>query len=313
VSQRKLVVGTRGSALALWQTEHVVERLRAVARDLQVEVRTIQTLGDEVRDRALARVGGKGLFVKEIEAALLAEEIDLAVHSLKDMPTQLPEGLSLAAILERADPRDALVVADGTGDLESLPPGARVGTSSLRRQAQLLALRPDLRVVDVRGNVDTRLRKLRDGQADALILATAGLVRLGRAEAIGQILPAGRMLPAVGQGALCVEVRSDDERTRALVGQLDHRATRQATDAERAFLRRLEGGCQVPIGAYAEVSGGTLHLRGLVASVDGSRLLRDEIRGPAGQGVRLGVELAEQLLAAGAAALLQEIERGQGA
>jgi hydroxymethylbilane synthase len=188
-----------------------------------------------------------------------------------------------------------------------------VGTSSLRRQAQLLALRPDLRVVDVRGNVDTRLRKLRDGQADALILATAGLVRLGRAEAIGQILPAGRMLPAVGQGALCVEVRSDDERTRALVGQLDHRATRQATDAERAFLRRLEGGCQVPIGAYAEVSGGTLHLRGLVASLDGSRLLRDEIRGPAGQGVRLGVELAEQLLAAGAAALLQEIERGQGA
>ena len=311
MSQHKLMVGTRGSALALWQTGHVVERLQALAPDLQVEVKTIQTLGDEVRDRALARVGGKGLFVKEIEAALLAEEIDLAVHSLKDMPTELPEGLCLAAILERADPHDALVVAEGPGHLEGLPPGARVGTSSLRRQAQLLALRPDLRVVDVRGNVDTRLRKLRDGQADALLLAAAGLVRLGRAEAIGQILPADRMLPAVGQGALCVEVRSNDERTQALVGQLDHRATHQATDAERAFLRRLEGGCQVPIGAYAEVSAGTLYLRGLVASLDGSRLLRDEIHGPAGHAALLGTELAEKLLAAGAGALLAEIERNQ--
>lgn len=311
MSQHKLVVGTRGSALALWQTDHVVERLQSLAPDLQVEVRTIQTLGDEVRDRALARVGGKGLFVKEIEAALLAEEIDLAVHSLKDMPTELPQALALGAILERADPHDALVVGDGAADLEDLPPGARVGTSSLRRQAQLLALRPDLRVMDVRGNVDTRLRKLRDGQYDALILAAAGLVRLGRADAISQILPVDRMLPAVGQGALCVEVRTADERTQSLVGRLDHQATRQATDAERAFLRRLEGGCQVPIGAYAEVSAGRLHLRGLVSSLDGARLLRDEIQGPAGGAARLGTELAEQLLAAGAAALLQEIERNQ--
>jgi hydroxymethylbilane synthase len=311
VTHQKLVVGTRGSALALWQTDHVVERLQSVAPGLQVEVKTIKTLGDEVRDRALAQVGGKGLFVKEIEAALLAEEIDLAVHSLKDMPTRLPEALSLAAILERADPRDALVAADGVADLDDLPRGARVGTSSLRRQAQLLALRPDLRVVDVRGNVDTRLRKLREGQSDALILAAAGLIRLGRAEAIGQILPVDRMLPAVGQGALCVEVRTADERTQSLVSRLDHLATRQATDAERAFLRRLEGGCQVPIGAYAEVSDGHLHLRGLVASLDGSRLLRDEIRGPAEEAVCLGVELADQLLAAGAAALLQEIERSQ--
>ena len=313
MTKQKLVVGTRGSALALWQTDHVVERLRSLVPGLQIEIRSIKTLGDEVRDRALAQVGGKGLFVKEIEAALLAEEIDLAVHSLKDMPTQLPEALSLAAILERADPHDALVVADGAADLDSLPAGARVGTSSLRRQAQLLALRPDLRVVDVRGNVDTRLRKLRDGQADALILAAAGLIRLGRSEAIGQILPVHRFLPAVGQGALCVEVRTADERTRDLVARLDHLATRQATDAERACLRRLEGGCQVPIGAYAEVTGGLLHLRGLVASLDGSRLLRDEIRGPAGEAARLGAELAGRLLASGAAALLQEIERSQTA
>ncbi|MCL7454175.1 MAG: hydroxymethylbilane synthase [Anaerolineae bacterium] len=311
MTRQKLVVGTRGSALALWQTGHVVQGLRAVAPGLQVEIQTIKTLGDEVRDRALAQVGGKGLFVKEIEAALLAGEIDLAVHSLKDMPTQLPEALSLGAILERADPRDALVVAGEACDVDGLPAGARVGTSSLRRQAQLLAARPDLQVLDVRGNVDTRLRKLREGQYDGLILAAAGLARLGHSEAIGQVLPPERMLPAVGQGALCVEVRAADRTTQDLVAQLDHLPTRQATGAERAFLRRLEGGCQVPIGAYAQVSGDLLHLRGLVASLDGSRLLRDEIHGPADEAASLGAELADRLLAAGAAALLQEIERSQ--
>ncbi|MGC9333887.1 MAG: hydroxymethylbilane synthase [Anaerolineae bacterium] len=311
MTQQKLVVGTRGSALALWQTDHVVEQLQALNPDLQVEVRTIKTLGDQVRDRALAQVGSKGLFVKEIEAALLAGEIDLAVHSLKDMPTQLPPALSLGAILERADPRDALVVRGEAAELDQLPEGALVGTSSLRRRAQLLAIRPDLRVQDIRGNVDTRLRKLREGQYDALILAAAGLVRLGHSEAISQLLPVERMLPAVGQGALCAEVRAADQSTSALVAQLDHLPTHQEADAERAFLRRLGGGCQVPIGAYAQVSGANLYLRGLVASLDGTKIVRDEIQGAASEAAHLGTILAGRLLAAGATVLLEEIERTQ--
>ncbi|MFZ5915706.1 MAG: hydroxymethylbilane synthase [Chloroflexota bacterium] len=305
-----LVIGTRGSTLALWQTQYVVERLRAITPDLDIRVKTIQTQGDLVRDRALSEVGGKGLFVKEIENALLSAEIDLAVHSLKDMPTEQPRGLTLGAILERADPRDALVVRAGGQDLSSLPAGARVGTSSLRRRAQLLAARPDLRVLDLRGNVDTRLRKLREGQYDAIVLAVAGLVRLGHAQAIGQVLPLDLMLPAVGQGALCVEVRADDDAVRALVAALDHAPTRWATAAERSFLRRLEGGCQVPIGAYAQVDEGQLDLRGLVAALDGVRLARDAIHGPATEAERLGVALAERLLAIGGADILAEVRRG---
>jgi len=255
----RVVIGTRGSALALWQTRYVGGRLRAAAPDLDVQIKIIQTRGDLVRDRALSQVGGKGLFVKEIENALLTGEIDLAVHSLKDMPTEQPEGLSLGSILERAEPRDALVVRGGAGGLEGLPSGARVGTSSLRRRAQLLAVRPDLQLLDLRGNVDTRLRKLREGQYDAVVLAVAGLVRLGYADAINQVLPLDLMLPAPGQGALCIEVRADDGSTQDLIAALDHPPTRWAAQAERAFLRRLEGGCQVPIGAYAEVSGDLLH------------------------------------------------------
>ncbi len=308
--KQKLVVGTRGSALALWQTEHVVERLRAITPDLDVKVRTIKTQGDLVRDRALSQVGGEGLFVKEIENALLAGEIDLAMHSLKDMPTEQPEELILGAVLKRADPRDALVARDGVGNFAVLPLGARMGTSSLRRRAQLLAARPDLQVADLRGNVDTRLRKLCAGDYDAVVLAAAGLIRLGHADAIGEILPVDLMLPAVGQGALCVEVRADDEATRALIAPLDHLVTRQVTQAERAFLRCLKGGCQVPIGAYGEVSDGQLHLRGLVASLDGSRVVRDETRGPATEAAQLGTELAEQVLDAGGKTILEEIRRG---
>ena len=306
----RVVVGTRGSALALWQAGHVVGRLQAIAPEVQVVVKTIETQGDLVRDRALSEVGGKGLFVKEIELALLRGEIDLAVHSLKDMPTGQPEGLVLGAVMERAEPRDALVVHGGKGKLSALPPGSRVGTSSLRRRAQLLAARPDLRVLDLRGNVDTRLRKLADGQYDAVVLAAAGLVRLGHGDAISQVLDVEAMLPAVGQGALCVEVRAGDSKTRALIEALDHPATRQATRAERAFLRRLEGGCQVPIGAYAEVRGEQLHLRGLVAALDGSCLVRDGIHGPASGGDELGTELAERVLAAGGAQILEEVRRG---
>jgi len=307
-----LVAGTRGSTLALWQTRQVADRLQAASPGLEVQIRIIRTRGDAVADRPLSQVGGKGLFVTEIEDALAAGEIDLAVHSLKDMPTEQPEGLVLGAILERADARDALVVRGGAGDLWSLPAGARVGTSSLRRQAQLLAARPDLQTLDLRGNVDTRLRKLREGRYDAIVLAGAGLERLGLAGAISQILPLDVVLPAVGQGALCVEVRAGDAATRGLVAALDHAATRRAAGAERALLRRLEGGCQVPVGAYARPEGGELVLQGLVAAPDGTRLVRDEIRGPAAGAEELGTDLAGRLLAAGGAAILEELRRAHG-
>ena len=307
--KQKLVVGTRGSALALWQTEHVIQRLKTAAPALAIEVKTITTEGDVKRDRPLSQVGGKGLFVKEIEQALLTGEIDLAVHSLKDMPTGQPQGLTIGAVLERADPRDALVTQEVGGGLAALAAEARVGTSSLRRRAQLLAARPELQVFELRGNVDTRLRKLRAGEYDAVVLAAAGLIRLGYANAIGQTLPVDVMLPAAGQGALCVEVRVGDEATAAMTAVLDHPRTSQATQAERALLRRLEGGCQVPVGAYAEVADDQVHLRGLVASLDGTRLVRDEITGPAAAGGQLGTELAEHLLAAGADAILEEIRR----
>ena len=305
----RVVIGTRGSTLALWQTQYVAEQLGAAKPCIEFQIKTIQTRGDLIRDRALSQVGGKGLFVKEIENALASGKIDLAVHSLKDMPTEQPQGLTLGAILERADPRDALVVRGGTGDLDSLPPGARVGTSSLRRRAQLLAARPDLRVLDLRGNVDTRLRNLHEGRYDAVVLAVVGLVRLGHADAIGHALPVDLMLPAVGQGALCVEVRGDDNATQSLISLLDHLPTRWATLAERAFLRRLEGGCQVPIGAFAQVDDGQIRLRGLVAALDGSRLVRDEIRGPAEQAETLGSDLAERLLAVGGEGILEEVRR----
>jgi hydroxymethylbilane synthase len=310
MSTEKLTIGTRGSSLALWQTDHVAELLQRSQPSLEIEIQIIKTRGDLVRDRALSQVGGKGLFVKEIEQALFAGEIDLAVHSLKDMPTEQPEGLVLGAILERAEAHDALVVRGQEQTLATLPPGARIGTSSLRRRSQILASRSDLQVLDLRGNVDTRLRKLREGQYEAVVLAAAGLVRLGHAQAISQILPAEVMLPAVGQGALCVEARIGDEVVGPLLSRLDHLATRQATQAERSFLQRLEGGCQVPIAAFAEAHGDQLYLRGLVASLDGRRLVRDEIRGPASDADQMGRELAERILTAGGRAVLEEIELG---
>jgi hydroxymethylbilane synthase len=309
MSKHALTIGTRGSTLALWQAGHIKERLQTGNPNLRLQLRKVKTRGDLVRDRALSQVGGRGLFVKEIENALLDREIDLAVHSLKDMPTELPGELSLGAILERADARDALVFRGGQQELSELPNGARVGTSSLRRRAQLLSERADLEILDLRGNVDTRLRKLYAGEYDAVVLAAAGLQRLGHAEAIGQSLPVEVMLPAVGQGALCVEVRAEDEDVRRLLAPLDHPPTRQAARAERAFLHRLEGGCQVPIAAYGQVDGNQLRLRGLVASPDGSRLVKDEFRGPANEAVRLGTELAEQLLDSGAREILEEIRR----
>ncbi len=293
-------IGSRGSALALWQAEHVKTRLAAIGHDAQI--RAITTTGDRVLDRRLENVGGKGAFLKEIEEALLAGDVDLAVHSLKDVPTQLPEGLRLCAYLERADPRDALVSGGGRL-LRELPAGARLGTTSLRRQAQIKALRPDLAVEDMRGNVDTRLRKLREGRFDAILLAIAGLIRLGRRDEVTEALDPATLLPAPGQGAIALECRDEDTAVAGAVAPLGHAATAHAVTAERAFLAALGGGCNVPLGAYAEADGAAgLWLRALVARPDGSAVVRGERRGEAPE--PLGRALAEDLLARGAGDLI---------
>ncbi|MFO0747612.1 MAG: hydroxymethylbilane synthase [Myxococcota bacterium] len=307
----KLRIGSRGSKLALWQAEHIRDRLAAFPGVDEVTLTIIKTTGDRVQDVALSQVGGKGLFTKEIEEALLAKTIDLAVHSMKDMPSQLPAGLVLAAVPERADPRDAWIVPHGGPSIgwDDLPAGAVVGTSSLRRAAQLRALRPDLSIVALRGNVDTRLRKLDEGVDGmrAIVLACAGLRRLGWGDRIDRAIPIDVMLPAVGQGALAIEARGDDGAVLdLLVEALDHAPTQLETLAERAFLARLEGGCQVPIAGHAtlDASGASLHLRGFVGREDGSAVVRGEIHGVASRAPALGEELAERLLAQGARALL---------
>jgi hydroxymethylbilane synthase len=294
-----LRIGSRGSALALWQAEHVKSRLQGLGHTVEVVV--ITTTGDRVQDRRLESVGGKGAFLKEIEEALAAHEVDLAVHSLKDVPTALPDGLRLVAILERADPRDVLL--SGGARLDALPPGARVGTTSLRRRAQVRARRPDLDVQDLRGNVDTRIRRLREGAFDAILLARAGLVRLGRADEATEVLAPEVVLPAPGQGAIAIECRADDRKTSEAVSALDHAETARAVTAERAFLAALHGGCNVPLGAYAEPDPLGLRLRGLVAREDGTRVLRGERRGSNAEA--LGRALADELLAQGAAELLR--------
>jgi hydroxymethylbilane synthase len=294
-------IGTRGSALALWQAEHVKERLEALGHE--VALRRIVTTGDRLQDRRLELVGGKGAFLKEIEEALVAREVDLAVHSLKDVPTALPAGLVLCAFLERADPRDALVTDGRT--LAQLPAGARVGTTSLRRRALLGALRPELDVQDLRGNVDTRLRRLREGAFDAVVLAMAGLTRLGRAAEASEPLDARRFVPAPGQGAIALECREDDASVRDAAAALHHEATARAVAAERALLATLGGGCNVPLGAHAvgaDGADGPLELVAFVASLDGARLIRAERRGE--QPDALGRALGEELLGQGAAALI---------
>jgi hydroxymethylbilane synthase len=300
-----ITVGSRGSDLALWQTRWVIARLQQARPDVEFRIQRITTRGDVVRDRALSQVGGKGLFVKEIEAALLAGEIDLAVHSLKDMPTDLPEDLAIGAVTAREDPRDVLVSRLGL-KLAELPPGARVGTGSLRRAAQLRASRPDLQIVDLRGNVDTRLRKAATEEYDAVVLAAAGLIRLGYSDRITEYLSPGVMLPAGGQGALCVEVRAGDEATRTLVSMVHDPLTDAAVTAERAFLARIGGGCQVPIAAYGIVNDDELWLRGLVASIDGSRLLRNDLCGSWTEPAALAQALAEEMLAQGADEIWRE-------
>jgi hydroxymethylbilane synthase len=295
-------IGTRGSALALWQAHHVRDSLSGLGH--AVEIVTITTTGDRLLDKRLEAVGGKGAFLKEIEEALVAREVDLAVHSLKDVPTQLPAGLELVAFLERADPRDALLSRSGAL-LDALPNGARIGTTSLRRQAQLRARRPDLVIADLRGNVDTRVRKLQAGEFDAILLAVAGLTRLGRAAEITQVIPSDVLLPAPGQGAIALECRSDDAAVRTAAAALHHEATARAVSAERAFLAALGGGCNVPLGALAETDGaeGRLRLRAFVGREDGAACLRGERKGTAPG--ELGHALAEELLSRGAGAFLR--------
>ena len=291
----KLVLGTRGSQLARWQTNWVAEQLRARVPNIEIIIETITTQGDRVIDTPLSQINDKGLFTREIETALIEHRIDAAVHSLKDLPTDLPDGLTLAAICEREDVRDACVSRLDAG-LDALPRGARVGTSSLRRAAQLRAHRPDLNIVNIRGNVDTRLRKSLTDEYDAIVLAVAGLVRLGFAERITEYLSLDVMLPAPGQGALAVETRTNNTATRTLVEMLDHAPTHMATNAERAFLWALGGGCRTPIAAYAEINGKTVNLRGLIANEGGSDVRRGEVNGNASNAESLGENLARKLL-----------------
>ncbi len=298
-----LTIGSRGSQLALWQANWVKRALEELGQPCRIEI--IKTTGDKITDVPLAKVGTKGLFTKEIEEALLDGRIDLAVHSLKDLPTELPAGLRIAAIPEREDARDALVGLR----LAELKDGARVGTSSLRRVAQLRAARPGLVIESVRGNLDTRLRKLTEGQYDALVLAAAGLRRLGWAERIAEYLAPEVMCPAVGQGALAIETREDGEGARACA-RLDHAATRVAVEAERAVLARLGGGCQVPIGAHGRVSGERLELEAVVALPDGTRTIRRASCGPVSEAARLGRALGQELLDAGGREILEQVYGG---
>jgi hydroxymethylbilane synthase len=305
-----LRIATRRSKLALWQAQHVAAVLRSAHPGIDIELVPLSTQGDRIQDRSLAAIGGKGLFIKELEVALQEQRADIAVHSMKDVPAEVPAEFEIAAVLERGDARDALVAGNGITRLEDLPPGARVGTSSLRRQAQLCAARPDLRIEMLRGNVDTRLRRLDAGDLDAILLACAGLMRLGLESRISARLDPKLCLPAVGQGVIGVECRGTDSRTRTLLQALEDPGTRQALEAERAFAARLAGSCQSPIAAHAELHAERLTLDGLVAEPDGSRVLRDSVQGSAAQGVRLGEQLAERLLAAGAGALLERLRTG---
>ncbi len=301
-----LIIGTRQSLLAMWQSNYIAGRLREEYPGCEVTLKKIVTKGDRILDVPLAKIGGKGLFTKEIEQELLDGTIDLAVHSLKDMPTVLPEGLCLTAITERASAGDAFV-SNKYNRIEELPEGSVLGTSSLRRRAQLLAKRPDLKIVDLRGNVDTRLKKLDEGQMDAIILAAAGLTRLGHADRIKEIIPQSYCLPAVGQGALAIECRTDNFKVRQMLDFLNDTATKQATDAERAFLGLLEGGCQVPIGVHAEVNEGRIAMEAVIASLDGSTVLRDTAEGNAADAVTLGRTLGQKMLDNGGREILAAI------
>lgn len=298
-------IGTRASALAMWQANWVKERLEQEHEGIAVKIVGIKTKGDKILDAPLAKVGGKGLFVKEIENAITDGRVDIAVHSMKDVPTELPEGLDIAVISEREDPRDAFI-ARKVKNFAELPRGAVVGTSSLRRQTQVLNRRPDLKVVTLRGNVQTRLKKLHDENMDGIILAASGIKRMGMEDVVTEYFSVEDSLPAVGQGALGIEAKTGDVKTRSLIEFLNHPETRASVEAERAFLARLEGGCQVPIAAHAVMKGERITLEGLVGAIDGSVIYRDSMSSHVCEHTALGEKLAEELLRRGAKAILEE-------
>jgi len=306
MSENILRIATRKSPLALWQAHYVSNMLQHHHPELKVELVTMVTQGDKILDTPLAKVGGKGLFVKELEVGMLEGRADIAVHSMKDVPVEFPTGLHLAAICEREDPRDAFV-SNNFKSLEELPQGARLGTSSLRRQSQIAALRPDLKIIDLRGNVNTRLKKLDDGEYDAIILAAAGLKRLEFEDRITQFIGTDVCLPAIGQGAVGIECRSDDAHVHNLIAPLNDYKTQIRVTAERAMNERLQGGCQVPIAGYAEIEKDLIMLRGLVGQVDGKKIIRGDIAGPIDSAAELGVVLAEDLLIRGADKILNEL------
>lgn len=299
-------IGTRQSALALWQAEYVAKCLRDKYPGLTVELVKMTTKGDRILDAPLSKIGGKGLFTKALETAMLEQQTDIAVHSLKDMPALVPEGLTIACITKRYDAGDAFV-SNKYDRFDQLPAGAVVGTSSLRRRAQLLAMRPDLAIRDLRGNVNSRLAKLDGGEYDALILACAGLKRLGFGGRIKEVISRENLLPAVGQGALAIEARAEDKEILELIGFLDHEDTRAAASLERAFLARVEGGCQVPVGVYAQVKEAVIEAEAVIASLDGAKVFRGKITGGLEEAASLGRQLAESLLADGALEIMQEL------
>jgi hydroxymethylbilane synthase len=299
-------IGTRGSKLALTQSEWVKKQLERRHSGIRVDLVKIKTTGDKILDVPLSKVGGKGLFVKEIEEALLENRVDVAVHSMKDVPAQLPEDLMLSTFPPREDPSDALISGDQQS-LDQLPKGAKVGTSSLRRGAQLLHFRPDLKLVPLRGNVDTRLNKLKSENLQAIILATAGLNRLGLSNVITQTIPIHQLLPAVGQGALGLEVRRGDQGTIDLLDFLNHEETQTAVTAERAFLKTLEGGCQAPIAGFARINGGVLSFEGLLAELDGSKIYKETVTGRRDEAEAIGIEAAQTLLASGGGNVLRRL------
>ena len=305
MSREKLTIGTRGSKLALWQSEYIKGLVEEIT-GLPVELKIIKTTGDKILDVPLAKVGGKGLFTKELEVELLGGTVDLCVHSMKDVPTELPDGLVIAAMPPRVDPRDALVSGAGH-TLETLPERAKVGTSSLRRIAQVRALRPDVEIVDVRGNLDTRMRKAEDGHLDAVILASAGITRMGWADRISSYIPTGQMVSAVGQGAIGIEIREDDPFMAEVMDKIGDGPTMLCVTAERVVMQQLEGGCQVPIGAYARLEGDQLVMDAVVGSVNGESIVRAHLEGPADRPIALGELMVAELLALGAGPILAQI------
>lgn len=303
-----VALGTRGSDLAMYQAQSVAWLLQKRHVELSVKVRKISTSGDKIQDAPLARIGNVGLFVKEIETALLNEDIDLAVHSCKDLPTDVPEGLAISAYGKREDPRDVFI--GSANSLDDIPMGGKIGTSSLRRRSQLLALRPDLKLVDIRGNVDTRIRKIEEQGLDGTLLAAAGVKRLEREDEIAFYFSVDEMVPAVGQGVIAIETRAEDAAINKLVSVHNDEDSNVAVRCERALMKRLEGGCQVPIGGHATVHGSTLQLRAFLGSIDGSKFIRDRIEGPLAEAEELGIKLADRMLDAGGKEILADVREG---